>query len=912
MSNTNLTIHDLFDLETAQKLQDLLVSITKTRIIIVDENLSPFTKRGGGKGICKHVHAAKGCRGACYEGEISRLCQESRLSAKPALGSCAETGLTIASVPIFVGDNYLGMWLFGPESDRELDSGFLEKLSLVLNKPVEEMPAYAKEIPVIAPSDCREILNTLMDVSYKLLNHNLSKKAFAKFVDSTTVEMFVADYATGEIIMANKAYAEIRGLSIKEAIGRKCWEIHRCSGEGFCANCPKENILDEEGNPKGPFQNHHFDKKLGRWYKCSNQATRWMDGRMVLIASQIDVTREYNMENELYQLAYFDQKLAIANSARLMKDVDHLLHHSPDNLPYLVFFNIAAMQQLNDAHGYECGDELLRQVVKWVQAQDYGEKTLYRIDGNEFCLMLKASNEAHASFVAHDIFRRFYYAWILEVDDQLISYFCGVYASILMPIAGFKYTDIMGVSRRTLNISRKESRVVVYDTSMDMQNKDHSRMLLELKNCVKNDMEGFDVVFQPIVEMSSGTWKALEALCRWKAPGAGIVGPDVFIKEAEQNGLIKQIGHWVLETAICRCKELGLDNCEDFFLSVNVSPMQIMDYRFAANVGYLLEYHNYPGSKLVLEVTESMEFTFNSFTLGVFEELSKHQVRIALDDFGTGYSNYSKLRNLPVNLLKTERDFIAGIEDDHFLQYFYHAVADISHASGIKLVAEGIETYEQLAVTIRNGADYLQGFYFSKPLTMKELEKSISNFEEVHRDLELLKVRGLDNYDFLMKDVNPSSLHPLYDYCLEAFFAPSSLDLAFEQVLERLSRHLDLCAGVILFWQEKHSFSSHIWGGSPKLLELLRGFSQELAPTFKLEENFVSGDLGQLDLASARRLEEEGVNALALRPILMENKLVGVLCFCSSGQRIWLQEELMFLWNLGRIIGDIASKKQAV
>jgi EAL domain-containing protein (putative c-di-GMP-specific phosphodiesterase class I) len=243
-------------------------------------------------------------------------------------------------------------------------------------------------------------------------------------------------------------------------------------------------------------------------------------------------------------------------------------------------------------------------------------------------------------------------------------------------------------------------------------------------------MMGFDVYFQPIVDAGSKKWIGLEALARWDSPQFGRIPPLVFIRIAEKLGLINKVGQWVLDRAIGICAELGLEQYEGFFLDVNLSMSQLFDEALIGKVLVALQKHKFPASCLSLEVTESEEFIQTDYSQTTIERLKSLEIRIALDDFGTGYSNFNNLRNLPVSLLKTEKEFIDNITTDEYQQFLSRVIVEMAHAAGMKLVAEGVETPEQLEHLMKNGTDYYQGYLFAKPLSKAELAANKVRFEQ--------------------------------------------------------------------------------------------------------------------------------------------------------------------------------------
>ncbi len=765
----------MIDVQSVQKLQDTFASITRTMAYIVDSSDEILTQESKLQGICRLADGIHECKKDCFEKNVKPLCEKCKKTGKAELGSCPISGLPIAAVPLMINDNYLGSWIIGQirYEDPSLES--ITKLGVSLGKRPDAAFRLLYDIPQIPVGKYEEIFEFLQEMTIKLVNLDLSRTAFRRFVDSSSAAMYVVDYDTGNILMANKEYSRMVGKPIKKIIGMKCWETVDTRKTQRCTQCPREKLTVEDNTPGEIYHTRTYNEAFKQWHSRTDQAIEWVDGRLAHVVTIMDVTKEYEMERGLYKLAYFDRLLDLPNGIKLIRDLEERREQGND--PKLIFFNIAAMKQLNDVYGRESGDELLRQVASWLKKQPVHGSNIYRVDGDEFCIVLDNVSSKEAEAVASGIFKRFSEPWALEEESKSPSYYSGVSIFVISEISGVMISEIFDLVRRMLDISRYEGRVVVYDIEMDSAAKKQARLAVELKNCVKNRMQGFEVHYQPIIELASGNWKAVEALCRWTSPSSGRIKTEIFIREAERKGMINLIGEWVLSTAVSQCKDLGLDRHDDFFLSVNISPIQLMDKRFVSMVERILKKNGYPGEKLTLEVTESSEFVFNDYTSGMIERLSELGVRMALDDFGTGYSSYNSLRSLPVSFLKTEREFISGIEQDRYLQYFYYAVSELTHANGMKMIAEGIETKEQLEITRKNGADYFQGFLFAKPMPIHELARKLIHFETVHPDLgarifkwkepenwesESAVVQSLDNMNTVNVAIAPESCEILW------------------------------------------------------------------------------------------------------------------------------------------------------
>ena len=551
-------------------------------------------------------------------------------------------------------------------------------------------------------------------------------EALRAFVDAASVYTYVVDYATDEILMVNDYYAKNIGVDASRIEGQKCWEF--VSGDKRCDFCPRDYDLDGNGTyDPGPFTAEAFNPTLGIWGKWTWQSITWIDGRKAHIVTIVDISEEKMLREELTRLAYYDRRMNIPNRAYLEKS---LLERAQGNF-CLIAFDYISLRYINDAYGRNVVNSLLDEVIKWIMSFDLHEFEIYRVDNDEFCLLFDNADMMSASGLADRLNERFREPWDIHLNGETTSISCRISVCVIDGRIGFSSPeDLLSIVERTLLISKEMQGVALYDRNMDATIKRDLAIEISLKNCVQEGMVGFDVYFQPIVDPHKERWVGLEALCRWESPEFGRIPPLVFISIAEQIGVINKIGYWVLDTAIGVCSELGLHRNEDFLLDVNLSPSQMSDETLINKVLLSLQKHHFPASCLSLEVTESKSLDDSGYTQTTIERLKSLDIKVALDDFGTGYSNFNNLRNLPVRILKTEKHFIDNIVTDEYQKFLSKVLVDLAREAGMKLIAEGVETIEQMRELMKNKTDYFQGYLFAMPLTEDQLAESVSRFEE--------------------------------------------------------------------------------------------------------------------------------------------------------------------------------------
>ena len=421
-------------------------------------------------------------------------------------------------------------------------------------------------------------------------------------------------------------------------------------------------------------------------------------------------------------MIYFDHLLGMPNGMKLEEDINELA--SVETVA-LVYFEIERLEEINDLYGWENGDNLLKQIRDWLYISETRRAQFYRVN-NGFAMLGRKTSMKDAQKRAKEIQDRFSQPWILPTADNDLQLYC----TIKLGIVYGKYirNEMRNLVLRTIRLAENtKAGYAVYDEQADRQAKRALMIRNTLINCVRNDMQGFEVHYQPIVEIRSQRWIALEALCRWTTPEGEKISPVEFIRLAEQLNLIHQVDAWVRKTAMHTCVALKLDK-KDFVLDINFSPMQQIDDTFIDGLLCTLDETAFPPQKLNLEITESAKMVFDESNLNGLNRLQQNGIILSLDDFGTGYSSFANLIKMPAKVLKTEKMFLDDIEKDPYRQHLLNMLAELAHYHEMHLVAEGVETIEQYELLKKYAVDCAQGYLFSTPLPYEQLRQQIDRF----------------------------------------------------------------------------------------------------------------------------------------------------------------------------------------
>ena len=244
-----------------------------------------------------------------------------------------------------------------------------------------------------------------------------------------------------------------------------------------------------------------------------------------------------------------------------------------------------------------------------------------------------------------------------------------------------------------------------------------------MRQAVASQIQEFVVFYQPVVDTVTKRCVSCEALVRWDSKSLGFMGPGEFIPLAEYLGLITDIGDYILEEACKQCKKWNDAGYVDFHVNVNLSVVQLLQKNVVDNINRIILQSGVNPSNVVLEITESFAINDMDRVLNIIKGLKTLGPRIALDDFGTGYSSLNYIKQLPLNIIKVDKTFIDDIVGDDYAQAFVKLIVDLSKTIGTQIVVEGVEHSNQYELLRELGADYIQGYYFGKPVPAMEFEE---------------------------------------------------------------------------------------------------------------------------------------------------------------------------------------------
>lgn len=734
-------INDLVGNEHMSAMQHTIGRIACVPVVLLDINREPLSSAA-------NLHVYK----FSIESEPflspqnhGPLCQDPSNLGKPSILTNPETQIKSALIPIIVEGEHVSSWfvtqirmhpfellledtiettqLICPDNVGAQDARPANVYDREFENIIDFLATSTKTITHLAATNLalNQKNNDLLALAKQL---DASLNAFKQFVDLTDVGTYMVDYETGELLLYSNSYREGYGLKDEECAGSFCF--HHMGYDSFCPFCPRNSLLDEHAEPNAPCVWENYNPKFDAWLSITSRALRWIDGRMVIMTSFFDITKRKKEEERIAYLAYHDQNLNIANAVKLGEDVKKC----SGECNYLLFLDIKALKDINTVYGRDTGDGLLKTIANWLCTSVGEGICVYRIAGDNFAILYQDTCIEEIEVFAETVFSRFESPWIVDMDGVMQR----VYTSAQLGITKLKTPvdanfSVLNLAEKVLLFAKNGNESIVFSEEMDRKYQEHSQLSVNLKACVLNHMEGFFIHYQPVVDAQTCQWIGLEALCRWVSPDGKSVPPDIFIDEAEKIGIVSLIDSWVLKQSVFQIKGLGLDKVSNFTLAVNLSPTQLRDKELATFVLEVLEEYDFPVDKLSLEITETAEINFNDLTYSLLAKLQNAGIRLSLDDFGTGYATFSNLQNLPFNTLKTDRSFINGIEDNLTLQQTMGIMMQFAHLAGLDVTVEGVETAEQYDIIKNNGANHIQGFYFSRPLPLEDISNNLHMFK---------------------------------------------------------------------------------------------------------------------------------------------------------------------------------------
>jgi diguanylate cyclase (GGDEF)-like protein/PAS domain S-box-containing protein len=473
-----------------------------------------------------------------------------------------------------------------------------------------------------------------------------------------------------------------------------------------------------------------LERQFGPYVEAESRLVNLLDDPNVhgVTINSRDISERRQLERELRDQAVHDPLTGLANRTLLNDRLEHALElqkRDHRNLA-VAFLDLDDFKRVNDALGHAVGDELLQQVAGRLQSVVRTADTVARIGGDEFAIMLDGTiTSADTDDTADRILDTFNQPFLLAGAKHLSHASIGIAMSDSDTFDApnlLQKADIAMYAAKASGKNRKET----YRNGMHELVIDQLKLRGDMQHAIDNDE--LRIVYQPIVDLRTGTVNSVEALMRWQHPTRGFLTPDTFIPIAETSGLIIPMGSWLLRQA---CRDVqswqNLGDGPPLGLNVNLSARQLDNPNLITDVTEALTESQLEPSRLTLEMTETVLLGDFGSAMTTLNELKTLGVALAIDDFGTGYSSLSYLRQLPVTAIKIDRSFITAMTEDDESARVVHTIMQLADDLHLTTVAEGVETQAQLNELHNADCGLVQGFLFAPPLTDKQLQHRLRN-----------------------------------------------------------------------------------------------------------------------------------------------------------------------------------------
>jgi diguanylate cyclase (GGDEF)-like protein/PAS domain S-box-containing protein len=436
-----------------------------------------------------------------------------------------------------------------------------------------------------------------------------------------------------------------------------------------------------------------------------------------------DVTEREEAHLRLYQMAHHDPLTGLPNRTLFYDTLGKTLSQAQrKNWAVLVLYvDLDHFKTVNDTYGHAMGDVVLMQVGDRLLESVRVRDTVGRLGGDEFAVILVLEDDRDGGAVVADKIREaIAVPFTLGGSDVAVTASIGIASSpgdADEPELLIKYADTAMYQAK----QKGRDTHCIFTPQMNVELLEHLSLEVALRQAIEN--EEFVIHYQPKVEMQTGRITGLEALLRWQRPGHGLVAPLYFIAALEESGLIVQAGNWVIATVCHQIKQWSQSAIGPRQVSVNVSARQFVDHDLDADVTRALLSSGIDPLLLELELTESSLMQNTEATISTLLALKARGVELSIDDFGTGYSSLAYLQRFPIDKVKIDIAFVRNITGDFTQATIAQTIIQMAHSLHLKSIAEGVETVEQQDYLRRHGCDEMQGYLFSRPLPLDEVEE---------------------------------------------------------------------------------------------------------------------------------------------------------------------------------------------
>ena len=449
--------------------------------------------------------------------------------------------------------------------------------------------------------------------------------------------------------------------------------------------------------------------------------TDW-SGRPGYLVSFHDITERKKSEETLNYISHHDALTDLPNRVYFEEQLNKAIDESNkiDQHTALLYLDLDNFKMINDTFGHYMGDQLLKAVSVILQQSIRHGDTVARFGGDEFAIVLRGLRKPeYAASVASTLLGKLGDMFNLEGNEIYTNVSIGI---AVHPFSGITSAELIKNADTAMYAAKKNGKNQYYFYTAELNEKNEKK--LQLNNGLRHVVHNKELFlqYQPIIDINTSTCCGIEALVRWNHPRLGLIPPDEFLPYAEETGMMLSIGQWVIQQALNDYKQFTPNGT--LLLAINLSANELNSAKTAETILMGIQKYAIPTNKVVLELTETSIMRHPEESIEKFKKLSQIGVRIAIDDYGAGYSSLNYLKRLPISLLKIDKSFIDDIGQNSNASniIIVKSTIELAHSLGLKVIAEGVESKDQLDFLKDHRCDYAQGFYFSKPLNIDALK----------------------------------------------------------------------------------------------------------------------------------------------------------------------------------------------
>lgn len=622
--------------------------------------------------------------------------------------------------------------------DKDFNHKHIYKLVKEYYKPVSIINTHISKDGSIIPVNLNivkvnldgidQVIVLSEDISEKIEMQNALtyERDFSKIIIDNTKGIIITTNIKNEIVTINNYGLNVLESTIKQ-VERKLWydvfynpEKHDYIKNRFENTNIKDKYKLYQKNARSSFYNKSGKLYIFDWKRS---IIREPLGEPLVISVGIDVTSSERRKNQIEKLAFYDSLTDLPNRQSFNKYINNLINDSATGFA-IMLLDLDNFKRANDIYGHDFGDLLLIEVTKRI-LNIASKHFVSRFGGDEFIIIYNNyQDKSNIEKLCQNIIDTISKNFVINSCSIFIS--CSIGISLfpqhsLVKDDLFKFADMAMYNSKKLG----KKRFGYYDNnifcSMTVKNNIHNNLRYAIE---KQELSMF---YQPIYDATSMNVRCFEALIRWHYNHEHYISPDVFIPVAEETSYIVELGKWIIEEV---CKDLSIFKAKGFSMrcvSINVSAIQIGEKNFINDVLNIINKYSISSKEIIFEITENVLIKNNNHYIKKLSKLRELGYKISLDDFGTGYSSLNYLSFMPIDILKIDKQFVEKSLSEKSYEKLLDIAIHISEKFGLNIIAEGVETKEQLAMLLSKNCNLIQGYYFSKPMNFNDTLNYLKN-----------------------------------------------------------------------------------------------------------------------------------------------------------------------------------------